>query len=94
MKAVLPLWEQVNQVCLKSLPFLGRLGGSVGSASDFGSRHDLTVRGFEPRVGLCADGSEPGACFGFCAFLSLSLCPSPTCALSLSLSLSLSLKNK
>ena len=37
---------------------------------------------FEPRVGLCADGSEPGACFGFC--VSLSLCPSPIRALSLS----------
>ena len=36
----------------------------------------------EPRVGLCADGSEPGACFGFC--VSLSLCPSPTRVLSLS----------
>ena len=21
---------------------------------------------FEPRIRLCADGSEPGACFGFC----------------------------
>ena len=29
------------------------------------------VCGFEPRVGLCADGSEPGACFGFCVSLSL-----------------------
>ena len=25
--------------------------------------HDLTVHQFEPRVGLWADGSEPGACF-------------------------------
>ena len=25
--------------------------------------HDLVVREFEPRVGLWADGSEPGACF-------------------------------
>ena len=25
---------------------------------DFGSGHDLTVREFEPRVGLCADSSE------------------------------------
>ena len=25
----------------------------------FGSGHDLTVCGFEPRVGLCADSSEP-----------------------------------
>ena len=46
----------------------------------------LTVCGFEPRVGLCADSSEPGACFGFCVFLSL--CPSPACVLCLSLSLS------
>ena len=44
--------------------------------------HDLAVREFEPRVGLWADGSEPGACFRFC--VSLSLCPSPVRALSLS----------
>ena len=51
--------------------FQGRLGGSGGETSDFASGHDLTVREFEPRVGLCADGSEPGACFGFCVSLSL-----------------------
>ena len=64
---------------------VGRLGGSVGEASDSGSGHDLTVGEFEPRVGLCADSSEPGACFGFCVFLSLSLslCPFPTHAVSL-----------
>ena len=45
--------------------------------------HDLAVREFEPRVGLWADGSEPGARFRFC--VSLSLCPSPVHALSLSL---------
>ena len=50
--------------------------------SDFGSGHDLAVCEFEPCVRLCADGSEPGACFGFC--VSLSLCPSPVHALSLS----------
>ena len=26
---------------------------------DFGSGHDLTVRGFEPRVGFWADSAEP-----------------------------------
>ena len=57
-------------------------------ASDFGSGHDLTVPGFEPRVGLCADSWEPGARFGFCVSLSLSA-PSP-----LVLCLSLSLKNE
>ena len=36
-----------------------------------GSGHDLAVCEFEPRVGLCADGSEPGACFGSCVSLSL-----------------------
>ena len=51
----------------------GRLGGSVGWAADYGSGHDLAVRGFEPRVGLCADSSEPGACLGFWVSLSLSL---------------------
>ena len=62
----------------------GLLGGSVGEASDFGPGHDLPVRGFEPRVGLRADGSEPGSCFGFC--VSPSLCLSPAHALTLSLS--------
>ena len=52
---------------------LGHLSGSVGWTSDFGSGYDLTVRELEPRVGLCADSSEPGACFGFCVSLSLSL---------------------
>ena len=28
--------------------------------------HDLTVRGFEPPVGLCTDSLEPGARFRFC----------------------------
>ena len=41
----------------KVLP--GHLGGSVGLASDIGSDHDLTVRGFEPRVGLSAVSREP-----------------------------------
>ena len=27
--------------------------------SNVGSCHDLTVHGFEPRLGLCADSSEP-----------------------------------
>ena len=36
-----------------------------------------------PTLGsLCADSSEPGACFGFC--VSLSLCPCPAHTLSLS----------
>ena len=62
----------------------GHMSSSVGWASDFGSGHDLVVREFEPRMGLCVDSSEPGACFGFCG--SLSLCPSPAHTLSLSVS--------
>ena len=60
----------------------GLLGGSVGEVSNFGSGHDLTVRGFEPRIGLCADGSEPGARFRFC--VSLPLCPAHALSLSVS----------
>ena len=58
---------------------------SVKRLTSFSSGHDLGVHEFEPSIGLCADSSEPTACFGFCA--SLSLCPSP-------LVLCLSLKNK
>ena len=53
--------------------------------TDFRSGHDLTACELEPRVGLCADSPEPGACFRFC--VSLSLWPSP-------LVLCFSLKNK
>ena len=35
--------------------------GWLSQMSDFGSGHDLTVHGFKPRFGLCADSSEPGA---------------------------------
>ena len=47
----------------------------------FGSGHDLTVRGFEPRVGLRAGGAEPA---WDSLALPLSLCPSLTRVLSLS----------
>ena len=67
----------------------GRLGDSVGWASSFSSGHDLTACEFEPRVGLRAGSSEPGACSGFCLPLSLLL----PCSLSLSLSLSQKLIN-
>ena len=69
----------------------GCLGGSVGVVSDFSSGLDLvvrefSVREFQPRVGLCADLSEPRACFGFCVSLSLSALPLLMPSLSLSLS--------
>ena len=47
----------------------------------FGLGHDLLVRGFEPRIGPCADSAEP-------AWDSLS--PFPSASLSLSFSVSLS----
>ena len=64
-----PGWEQESV----RDEVMGRLGGSVGEASDFGSGHDLTVHGFEPRV--CP--SDPVSRF---------LCPSLTHALALSVS--------
>ena len=50
-------------------------------APGFGSGHDLTVREFEPCIGLCPGSAEP-------AWDSLSLSFSAPPALSLSLSLS------
>ena len=77
-----PLSLRLPRGTLKKQLVLGTLGGSVGWASDFGSGHDLTVSEFEPRVGLCADSPEPGACFGFC--VSLALSPPPQLMLCLS----------
>ena len=46
--------------------------------------HHLTVHEFKPRIRLCADSSEPGACFRFCDSLSLSAPPSLVLCLSVS----------
>ena len=56
--------------------------------SPIGSGHDPAVREFEPRVGLCADSSEPEARFGFCVSLS------PAHPLYLFLSKIINIKNK
>ena len=50
----------------------------------------LRAHGFKPRLRLCADSSESGACFGCC--VSLSLGPSSAHVLSLSRSHSLTQK--
>ena len=90
--------EYVEKFVHLNWKFLGVPGSFSGSILDFGSGHDLTVRGFEPRVGLCADSLQPRACFGFCVSLSPSLSdPPPVHALSLSLGnkrLKKKLKNK
>ena len=39
----------------------GRLRGSVGWVSNFGSGHDLAAREFKPSVGFCADSLEPAS---------------------------------
>ena len=54
---------------------------------DFGSGHDLTVCGFEPHVGLCADSVEP-------AWDSLSVSLPFPCSRSRKSSLSLSLSQE
>ena len=70
---------RVGNVQVKTMTVLDRgciIGFSTGlriSVSDFGSGHDLRVRGLECHIGLCADSSEFGACFGFCLLLSLPL---------------------
>ena len=76
------LWIYMTGSTSKHSPLLGAPGWRSRLSVRLQPGHDLAVRGFEPRVGLWADGSEPGACFRFC--VSLSLCPSPIHALSLS----------
>ena len=68
-----PKMNLILYVNYTSLKNLGHLGGLVDKASDFGSGHDLKVCEFEPKVGLWADSSESGTCFGFCVSLSLPL---------------------
>ena len=88
LPSIVPAYDQFlisnKWICLK-WQVLGRLGGSVREASSFGSGRDLTVCGFKPRVGLCADSSEPGDCFGFRVSLSVSAPPLLMLCLSLSL---------
>ena len=48
---------KLQQALKRDVSCQGRLGGSVGQASDFGSDHDPAVCGFKPHVGLWADSS-------------------------------------
>ena len=54
----------------------------------YGSGHDLIVHGFEPHIGLCADGVNPAWDSFSLPFLSAPI--QLVCPLALSLSLSLS----
>ena len=74
-------------LALKRKEIVGHLGGSAGQVSNFGSGHDLTVHGFEPRIKLCADSLEPAL-----DSVSPSLSALPPLVVCLSLSFSLSQK--
>ena len=69
---------------IPEMPGSGRLGGSVGKASNFGSGQDLVVGGFETHVGLCADSLEPEPASDSVS-PSLSALPPPPCSVSVSL---------
>ena len=69
---------------LKKTKNVGTPGSLSWLSVPLSSGHDLSLCEFETHIRLCADSSEPGACFGF--WVSLSLCPSPAHALSLSAS--------
>ena len=60
----------------------GVLGAQSVDRPTSASGHDLAICEFEPRVTLCADSSEPGACFRFCVSLCLSLPSSHSLSLS------------
>ena len=62
---------------------MGRLGGSVSEASNFGSGHDLTVCEFEPRVGLWVQLGARSLLQILCLPLSLPLPRSHSASLSL-----------
>ena len=44
---------------IKNTKKLGRLGGPVGSVSDYGSGHDLTVGEFQPPSGWVLTAQSP-----------------------------------
>ena len=51
-------WDTIENLCIT---FRGAWVAQLVERPtlDFGSGHDLTVHGFEPHVGLCADSVEP-----------------------------------
>ena len=67
----LRLWPQLKS----RVGCLGAPGQLSWLRVQFISGHDLTIREFELHIRLCADNSEPEACFRFCVFLSLSALP-------------------
>ena len=73
---------------------MGRLGGSAGWASNFDSRQDLTVYGFEPRIGSVLTAQMEPALDSVSHTLSVPPLIMPTLSLSLSISRPLSLCQK
>ena len=55
--------EESSVPAVKNSIYLGAPGWRSRLSVRLQPGHDLAVREFEPRVGLWADGSEPGACF-------------------------------
>ena len=76
--------EAIEAQVTETLLFKVDTWGARVAQSDSSSGHDLIVHEFEPHIGLCADSSEPGACFGFCVSLSLYSIPTHTLSLPLS----------
>ena len=74
--AVLGAWNETEPICGALKAAVGAPGWRSQLSVRLQPGHDLAVREFEPRVGLRADGSEPGTCFRFCVSLSLSA-PTP-----------------
>ena len=54
-------WGEVFSLSPLNITLAGRLGGSVGEVSDFGSGRDLIAREFEPRIRLSAVSTEPAS---------------------------------
>ena len=83
LPGIFPVYSCYSGLVINSLYNPGAPGWLSRLNVQLCSGHDLTVHGFEPCFCLCADSSEPGACFAFC--VSLSLCPSLAHTFSLSL---------
>ena len=65
--------EEHRSISLKNIEKLGAPRWLSRLSIDFGSGHDLAVRGLEPHIRLCADGAKSAwDC------VSGSRCPSPT----------------
>ena len=68
------MWTSIEGRKSGALERAAKRGTWVAQSVKHPTSAQVMVCGFEPHVGLCADGPEPGACFRLCVCVCVCVC--------------------